>query len=307
MAIKNEERLNRALISLDGLSVGDAFGEKFFAPPEVANHYIINRIPPDALWRWTDDTNMALSIVSVLRQCDEVDQDRLALRFANRYHPSRGYGPAMHGLLPLFAYGASWREAAPALFSGQGSFGNGAAMRVAPVGAYFADDLEATAEHARRSAEVTHAHPEAAAGAIAVAVGVAVAWQIRGQSPRPTRQEFIGQVIPSVPQSAVRAKLEVARDLGDQASVSMAADKLGNGSRITAQDTVPYVLWCAGQYLDNYQEALWQTVKGGGDMDTTCAMVGGIVAMYTGREGIPEKWLHRREKLPDWHLNETDP
>jgi ADP-ribosylglycohydrolase len=80
---------------------------------------------------------------------------------------------------------------------------------------------------------------------------------------------------------------------------------LGNGYRISAHDTVPYVLWCAGQFLDNYEEALWQTASGLGDVDTTCAMVGGIVALYTDVEAIPKEWLEKRESLPSWVLHEA--
>ncbi len=67
-------------------------------------------------------------------------------------------------------------------------------------------------------------------------------------------------------------------------------------------DTVPFCLWCAAQYLDNYEEAMWATVSALGDRDTTCAIVGGIVACYNGVEGIPPDWLAAREPLPDWIL-----
>jgi ADP-ribosylglycohydrolase len=306
MSATSEERYRRALISLDGLSVGDAFGERFFfIPPAVANDLIITHTPPDPPWRFTDDTNMALSIVSILRQHGEIDQDLLALSFAEHYTSSRGYGTAMHHLLPLISMGASWKNAAPSLFGGQGSYGNGSAMRVAPLGAYFADDLDAVVENARRSAQVTHAHREGAAGAIAVAVGAALAWQAANEGSRPTRQEFLDSVIPWIPTSAVRHKVQLAQDLEPDASVRMAVEKLGNGSSVTAQDTVPFVLWCAGGYLDDFEEALWRTVFGAGDIDTTCAMVGGIVAAYTGREDIPEQWLQAREPLPAWPFEES--
>ena len=78
--------------------------------------------------------------------------------------------------------------------------------------------------------------------------------------------------------------------------------KIGNGSGISAQDTVPYVLWCACESLANYEESIWLTASGGGDVDTTCAMVGGIVATYSGVEGIPADWIQAREPLPDWAL-----
>jgi len=85
----------------------------------------------------------------------------------------------------------------------------------------------------------------------------------------------------------------------------LAVSALGNGSAISAQDTVPFVLWCAGECLDNYEEAIWLTASGGGDVDTTCAMVGGIVTTYTGIEGIPAEWIQAREPLPAWAIEET--
>ena len=80
---------------------------------------------------------------------------------------------------------------------------------------------------------------------------------------------------------------------------------LGNGAAVTVQDTVPFVLWCAAWRLDDYGQALWFTSSGGGDVDTTCAMVGGIVALHTGVEGIPEYWRNDREPLPTWLTHAT--
>jgi ADP-ribosylglycohydrolase len=304
MASSIEERLARARVSLEGLSVGDSFGGFFeFSGPDKLSHFIKDRQLVSGPWRFTDDTNMALSIYAILRKYGEINQDALAQSFAKHYHRARGYGPAMHRVMAQLLAGMPWQSVAKDLFSGQGSFGNGGAMRVAPLGAYFADDIGALVENARRSAEVTHAHPEGVAGAIAVAVGAAVAWNLRGQSP-PTRQEFIDLVFPHVPDSEVREKIRHARELAPGSTLRLAVSALGNGSRISAQDTVPFVLWCAGEQLGDYQEAIWLTSAGGGDVDTTCAMVGGIVASYTGVEGIPAEWIKRREPLPDWTFEE---
>jgi ADP-ribosylglycohydrolase len=68
---------------------------------------------------------------------------------------------------------------------------------------------------------------------------------------------------------------------------------------VAGPDTVPFALWCAAQHLDDYEAALWLTVSGLGDRDTTCAIVGGIVALFTGTDGIPAEWRHAREPLPD--------
>jgi ADP-ribosylglycohydrolase len=246
----------------------------------------------------TDDTMMAISVVESLRLHGRIVEDWLAEHFAAMYDIERSYGAAMCGLLDRIRVrgGEFWQEESTALFDGKGSYGNGAAMRVAPLGAFFADDLEAVVEQAERSAVTTHAHSEAVAGAIAVALGAAFAWRTRSEAP-PTLEEFLEAVQAITPDSAVRTGIKKAIQLGDRATVEEAAAALGNGWEITAMDTVPFVLWCAGRWVPDYEEAMWQTVSAGGDKDTTCAMVGGIVALRTGLDGIPKDWRRRREAL----------
>jgi ADP-ribosylglycohydrolase len=142
-----DARLARARQSLEGLSVGDALGEQFCSP-WIRDDCLLKRIVPDGPWRWTDDTAMALGVVEVLERHNRIDQDALALNFAQRYmdDPKRGYGPAQHDLLRDLHRGQVWQERTRALFNGAGSFGNGGAMRAAPVGAYFADDLSQVVE-----------------------------------------------------------------------------------------------------------------------------------------------------------------
>jgi ADP-ribosylglycohydrolase len=211
---------------------------------------------------------------------------------------------AMHGLLALFKAGFPWRTAASNLFEGQGSFGNGAAMRVAPVGAYFADDLDKVVEQAAKSAEVTHTHREASAGAIAVAVAAACASRCSNENTKPYGAEFLDLILPYVPESGVRQGILRARELKADTEVRSAAALLGCGKHVSAQDTVSFTLWCASRHLDSYEEALWTTVSGLGDRDTTCAIVGGIVALSAGVESIPTFWLDCREPLPHWYIGE---
>ena len=179
--------------------------------------------------------------------------------------------------------------------------GNGAAMRVAPLGAYFADDLDLVVNQARLSAEITHAHPEGIAGAIAVAVAAAIAWRSKIATERPTRRSFIEQILPFIPESEVLSRTIRARDIAESwSSFDGVVALLGNGIQISAPDTVPFCLWCAGECLENYSEALWLTARALGDVDTNCAIFGGIVANYTGIDGIPEQWRNNREALPAW-------
>jgi ADP-ribosylglycohydrolase len=190
------------------------------------------------------------------------------------------------------------------LFDGQGSFGNGSAMRVAPLGAYLADDVQSIPEQAKLSAEATHCHPEAAAGAIAVALASAAAWRFRQAGRLPGPAEFLERIAAWTPASAVRRGIEKAARLPLGTSIDQAVAELGNGKIVSCPDTVPFALWSAACHLASYEDALWATVRGLGDRDTTCAIVGGIVVMYAGAHSIPRAWLDSREPIP-LHLLEN--
>lgn len=293
-----KERVERAKAALEGLSVGDAFGEKFFVNPHVVEGLIADRAVPASPWSWTDDTAMAISVLQILVEDGEVDQVRLNKLFTQRYFEdsSRGYGPSMHGVFERIRDGENYVDVVGGLFEGQGSYGNGAAMRVAPVGAYFADDLGLAIEYAEESAVATHANPEAIAGAIAVAVAAVYAWRL---STGEEAGNLMTLVEPYVPESQVRQRLLKAIKLPEDSSVALAVSALGSGNQVSAFDTVPFCLWCASRHLSNFEEAMWLTVSGLGDRDTTCAIVGGIVAVYTGLDGIPVGWLESREPLPE--------
>ena len=296
----NEERVNRAKLSLEGLNVGDCFGESFFMDSTIASNLIEQRSILDKQWFWTDDSLMGFSVYNVLKTFGEVEQYALALSFADRYDIGRGYGSGMHELMRRFRMGETWHEAAPSLFAGQGSWGNGSAMRVAPIGAYFADDLKKVCEEAEKSAVVTHTNEEAVVGAQAAALATALAWRFKQNEIRPSRAEFIEEVLPFLAPCETTGKIRRAKDLNKEISTRHAADILGNGIQISCPDTVPFCLFCAGEFLDDYEEAMWQTVSALGDRDTTCTIVGGIVVMYAGSDSIPETWLKKREPIPTW-------
>jgi ADP-ribosylglycohydrolase len=291
----HNERIERVALALDGLSVGDGFGERFFSPS--AHSYYWKRQAPPPPWPHTDDTEMALAIAEVLDRCGRIDQDELAAVFARRYRddPQRGYGATAHEILRAILQGVSWQEASCSAFDGRGSMGNGGAMRVAPVGAYFADDFSLVEEEARLSAEVTHGHAEGQAGAIAVAIAAAWAWRNCGNCE--ARWHMLETVLDFTPPGETRSGIEQALAMPLEASVADAAAVLGNGAQIIAQNTVPFALWCACRHLDNFENALWSAVSAGGDIDTNCAIIGGIVSLAVGREGIPVEWLQAREQL----------
>ncbi|MGW6427133.1 ADP-ribosylglycohydrolase family protein [Nocardia sp. NPDC055053] len=281
-------RLTRAEISLRGLAVGDAFGACAAADPVVAT---TDPLPPGP-WLWTDDTKMACSIVDILARYGRIDQDALAASFVTHYDIYRRYGPGTNRILRLIRAGrGTWRDLAPQARGGQGSWGNGAAMRVAPLGAYYADDLDRVITEAAASAEVTHTHPEGIAGAIAVAVATATAATFS------STEEWLSLVIEHTPESAVRRGIRHAIDLLTNPDPHLAASELGNGTQTSAADTVPFCLWAAAQHPTDFARALRTAAATGGDTDTLCAIIGGILATRTPP---PPEWTTRSEPLPTW-------
>lgn len=293
--------LSRALRSLDGLSLGDSFGQCFFHDPD-AERLLADRILPEATWYFTDDTLMSLSVVESLRRFGRIEQDALAESLAAHYAYDRAYGPSMHRVLERIRQGEPWRVVAHGSFEGQGSWGNGAAMRAGPIGAYFADDLSAAIEQAEASAVVTHAHPEGVAGAIAVAAAAALAVRTSQRQERLTWRDHLQQVVDMLPACEVRSRLVRAQSISRTASLPFAVSVLGNGTGMSAPDTVPLALWCAGHHPDDYREALWLAVSAGGDRDTIGAIVGSVVALSTASTELPDDWRSRREALPTWHI-----
>ena len=288
-----DDRLQRARQSLLGLSLGDALGSQFFVPANRP-HLSYRSLPPTP-WQWTDDTEMACSVYLALATHQGIDQDFLAASFARRHDFDRGYGPATGRMLRLVREGGDWRSLAAGLFDGSGSWGNGAAMRIAPVGAFFADDPAEAARQAALSATVTHAHPEAVAGAIAVAVAAAYA----GSGPMPPGP-FIDRVVEHVPPGRVRDGVSAARRMLTVTDPETAAYFLGNGREVSAYDTVPFTIWAAARHLTDFEQAIWSTASAGGDVDTTCAIVGGITAAGAGGGRLPAAWLRAAEPLPPW-------
>jgi ADP-ribosylglycohydrolase len=289
MDTAHEGPLDRAHASLDGLSIGDAFGECLFHDEQA----IELRLVPPPRWVTTDDTEMAIAVVDVLRRHGGVEQDALASAFAGRHavDPYRGYGPAAHDILHAIHSGRSWKEVAGEAFGGKGSMGNGSAMRVAPLGAYFADDEELLIQEAEKSAKVTHAHLDGQAGAIAVAA--AAGWAVRGGG---EARELFKAVLTATPPGPTRDAIARASQLPLDADPLSVALQVGAGWNTLCADTVPFCLWVVA-HSNDFCEALWTTVSVPGDRDTNCAIVGGVVGALTGREGIPDDWLAAREPL----------
>jgi ADP-ribosylglycohydrolase len=284
----------RALACLSALSVGDAFGAQFSVPGN--QRFVAGRELPPGPWQWTDDTEMAASVYAEVVRGGAVDADRLAASFARHHDVDREYGAATGRMLRLVRQGGDWRSLASEPFEGAGSYGNGAAMRVAPLGAWYAEDLDEVVEQARVSARVTHTHPEAVDGAVAVAVAAALV----------ARRETLGagsildRVVACVPRGRVREAVRDARALLVTSNPLGVAQELGNGSRASALDTVPFALWVVARHRSEWDSALWASVAPGAD--TVCAIVAGVLGAGLTGGALPREWVGRTEELPAWAL-----
>ena len=292
--------LDLALDSLEGLSVGDALGEQFFGDPTLADARISAREVPPATWRWTDDTHMAATLVEHLAAHGQIDEEALVAAFAERFDHGRGYGASTRDVLLGIRDGLPRRVMARLPFKGEGSRGNGAAMRAAPLGAFFAHlpGME-VADAAIAQAQVTHTHAEAVDGAVAVASVAALAAGSR-DGPVPAWDDHFTTAEAYVTTRAIADGLRRARELGTDVSVAEAVRALGSGRDALAVDTVPFSLWAVACSPEDFVEVFWRCVSGGGDRDTTCAIACSIVTARAGPSVIPAGWLAAREPLPEW-------
>jgi poly(ADP-ribose) glycohydrolase ARH3 len=272
-----------------GLMVGDALGAHFegWPPAAIALRYptpehLLEAIPPGP-WRYTDDTQMALGIAEALVTEGKVVTESLCDAWLQDYDPARGYG-ATQIVIEAMRQGEDFHSVAENLFPG-GSFGNGAAMRVAPVGLFFHDDLDQVWEQARCSAVPTHVHPLAVEGAQLVALAVAYA----ARRARMDRAELFDELQTRCRTKEFRVKLELASRLAARSELH----RLGNG--VPALESAVTAIACWAFSPDSYQDAIIDAIFLGGDTDTIAAMAGAISGAHLGARAIPPRLLDQVE------------
>lgn len=276
---------------LVGLAVGDALGAPFEGrelvnPEEI--HAMAGRIK---ILRYTDDTHMALGVAESLIACRGFDGRHMAETFVKNLEqePWRGYGSGPPRIFHRIKLGVRWDRAAEDTYPG-GSFGNGAAMRIAPVGLYYFRDREKLREVAHLSSQITHAHPLGKEGAVLQAYAVALA-VVCGPSGSPG--DFLAKLKAFTAHEVYRDRLEEVEDLlhtGDKAEVVI---RLGNG--IEAFNSVPTAIYCFLRHPDSFEEAVVEAISLGGDTDTIASMTGAISGAWLDIGAIPGKWVEKLE------------
>jgi len=191
---------------------------------------------------FTDDSVLTIAVADAILK--EKPYKESILEFGRRY-PTAGYGGSFLGWLLS-------DNAEP-----YNSWGNGSAMRVSPVGFAF-NDADTVKDEAKRSAEITHNHPEGIKGAQAVALAIFLAREKAGK--KRIRSEI---------QSAF--SYDLSRTV-DDIRPTYSFD-------VSCQGTVPEAII---SFLDSssYEDAVRNSISLGGDSDTLACITGGIAEAY---------------------------
>ena len=187
--------------------------------------------------------------------------------------------------------------------SGVWSAGNGPAMRIAPIGAFFAHDAAMRKAYTTAATRMTHTDPKALAGAGAVAE--LIAWMVR-RAPqiRPSAGEFIQILRSAAPENDSWLSIvdSVADACRKRLTVAAFADCLGLSKGITGYiyHTVPVAVYAWWRHFGDFEATLISVLSCGGDTDTAGAITGALAGAVTGEKGIPDNWI---AGITDWPRN----
>ena len=267
-------------------ALGDAVGAKYEGGPAERLVWKALGIGKGDLLRWTDDTLMAQGTVRSLLKCGALDFDHLAQTWADEATWRRGYGPGALKVLARIKQGHAWRDGGPAHILPGGSWGNGAAMRAAPLGLHFGADEHAMVAAVRTASSITHAHPVGIDGGVLIASATA---QALGDA------VIFEKLRNHLTTTEFRDRLALLQDLVPRKPEPReVASVLGNS--VKADESAVTALYVALRHLDDDFESLVTfCVAMGGDTDTIAAIAGGIYGAVRGIEALPSAWLDRLE------------
>jgi len=287
---------NKFIGAMIGSALGDAIGELAFRYPR--QDALMHAVEQASVLRYTDDTAMAIGLAESIVERGDIDQEHIGETFRRNYlaEPWRGYAPGPPKVFDLVSrHRITYKEAAKSLFGEQGSFGNGAAMRIVPVGIFFYGRPDIL-EKARLSAEVTHAHPIGKDGAAVQALAIAKALELDPSEPFPL-SSFIESLISAAETDEIRNKMILVKELLTKGvQPSEAAREIGRS--VAIHESMPFAVYSFLRYPDSYETCLMCAVLNGGDRDTLGAMAGAISGAYLGIDAIPSAWVSKLENRP---------
>jgi len=289
--------ISKFLGGMIGCAIGDAIGELAFLYPKKDK--LCHKIDKTNQLCYTDDTAMAIGIARSIIEKGDIEEEHLGKKLSDEFYrePWRGYASGPPAVFRMVKEkGIPYHEAAKMLFYGEGSFGNGAAMRIAPVGLFFYNAFpELFYEKAKISACVTHAHPIGIDGAVIQARAVSIATRLN-----PVEEfffeDFIDELIRFAKTYEMKTKMEMVKSLLEEdVTPKIAASRLGMS--VAVYESVPFAIYSFLKYSKSFKECLLCAVLNGGDRDTLGAMACSISGAYLGIDAIPKKWIKKLENF----------
>lgn len=303
---------DRCIGCLLGGAMGDALGSgvEFKSRREIEGSY--GRLedyldfPDRPGGTFTDDTEMTLALASSLVENGRLDPAACAAAYVHAYYaePRRGYGPSVSHILAMLRHGADHRTSGR-LVHPEGSYANGGAMRIAPVGLAFRHAEPAALREAVRGALVcTHVHPGAVDGAFVQASAVAAL----ARCERPEALDlpkFLHDLLAGAEEEATRRRLtSLVRGLAEKwndetflAAVCTPND-FGPQFQIHAAEAVASALWAFAHHPHDPEACIVHAVGLGGDCDTVGALAGSLGGALHGSAWTPLRWFDPLENRP---------
>lgn len=266
-----------------GTAVGDALGVPFETKlvnfePLIAwdgKTYLGSEHHKLLPGQYSDDTQMSLMVAESLIDNHGFNPDDLSARYVDWMVSGRWRG---HGKTTMFALqnlvdGKHWSESGIA-----GSLGNGTAMRAAPFGVYFRNDIQSLVNIVKIDSSITHASDDAEAGALAIALTAAFAVN-------KDLDNLLDRLVEYLPDSKVKSSIASLDSLVSSEHINAAQALRVLGTKANVKETVPAALYCFLKFND-YHEAVVAAIRAGGDTDTTAAIVGALIGARDGMKVI---------------------
>jgi poly(ADP-ribose) glycohydrolase ARH3 len=236
---------------------------------------------------------MTIGVAESLVENKGFNGEHMAQTFLRNYEsePWRGYGPGPPRIFRMIRSGEPWDSAASKIYKG-GSWGNGSAMRVAPVGLLYSSDPSKLREIAYKSSSITHSHELGKEGAALQAYAVALAFNTPSDE-EIDREAFLPKLQNFAQNQLYKEKIAQIKELLGEQDKARVVAVLGNG--IEAPRSVPTAIYSFLLQPKSYKDSVIYAISLGGDTDTIASMAGAISGAYLGIGAIPQKWRAKLE------------
>jgi ADP-ribosyl-[dinitrogen reductase] hydrolase len=225
--------------------------------------------------QYSDDTQMSIMVAESLVVNNGFNPDDLSARYVDWIVSgrARGYGRTTLMAVQNLVAGKHWSESGIA-----GSYGNGTAMRAAPFGVYFRNDLQSLVAICKIDSAITHASEDAEAGSIAIALAAA-------HAVNHDTENLLERISEKLPDSKVKGLVYSLDSLINSDKITPQQALRVLGTKANVRETVPAALYCFLKFT-NYHDAILTAIKAGGDTDTTAAIVGALFGAQLSMKGI---------------------